>query len=273
MKTITSKKALFIPVLLVMLFTMTFAGYSQSVWFESPANESLVGIEAMIPSFEDGFGFESPSSAYYVYSHIPLNSNIALQLDLPVSHLSVSDSETAIGNPYIGIQTISKSDLKFDLGIRLPLAPDDNIGILTGTFIENYKVGPFVPNTFSGIANIHYRYDAESGFSLRLDGGPEVLFPGEGGGELFLKYGGQILYNIDQFTIGTGIIGRLVATEDELTFSERSINSLGFTGAYDFGTVNFGSYVEIPLNDDASTFSLGEDFLNAVIGLNLSFTF
>lgn len=259
--------------LLILTFGFSLSSYSQSVWFDEPGKESKVGIEVMIPSFDDQLGVESPSSAFYLYSHFPLNDNVALLIDLPVSHFAAgSQSETSIGNPYIGIQSLNKKNLKFDVGVRLPLSADDNPGITTGFLTENYKIGPFFPNTFSALANIHYRYEIDSGFGFRLDGGPEVLAPENADAELFVKYGGQLLYNVDKFTIGTGVIGRLWTTQEGLSFSERSINSFGLTGSYDFGNINIDGYIEIPLNDDSSIFSLGEDVLNAVLGLNLGIT-
>ena len=255
--------------LLILLLGFSISGYSQSVWIPENHNESQVGLELKIPSFDDGLGFEAPSSSFYLYSHIPLNEHIALQLDLPVSHVSVTgDSETAIGNPYIGIQSGINADLKFDLGIRAPLAPEE-AGISTGFLTENYKIGAFFPNAFSVIANVHYRHQYTSGFGFRIDGGTEVLVPEDADGELFIKYGGQLFYTADRLTIGTGLIGRLLATDENLSFSERSINSLGVNGSYRLDSINLGAYVELPLNDDTSIFSLGENALNAIIGLNI----
>src|SRR5699024_12253272 len=122
---------------------------------------------------------------------------------------------------------------------------------------------------FSGIASVHYRQEYTAGFGFRIDGGAEVLVPKDAGGELFIKYGGQLFYTVDRLTIGTGIIGRLLATDENLSFSERSINSWGVNGSYNFDSINVGAYVELPLNDDVSIFSLGENALNAIIGLNI----
>jgi len=265
-------KSFFTATLLILFtFAATLTGYSQSIWGKESSIEKRAGIEIMIPSF-DRPKMESPSSALYLYSHLPVTDAIAIELDLPVSHLAVGDSETAIGNPYIGIQTISRSDLKFDLGLRVPLAPTDNAGSLTGILIENYKTAPFTPDVFSIISNIHYRFfNNKSGLGFRLDGGPEILFPKDGGGELFIKYGGQLLYRLEKLTVGSGIIGRLIATETNYNFKERSINNLGFTGSYDFNSISLGSYIELPLNDAESIFSPSGNWLNLIIGLKIDF--
>ncbi|MCW9707492.1 hypothetical protein [Fodinibius salsisoli] len=256
--------------LLTFVLGLSLSGYSQSVWVPENGAKSKVGLELKIPSFDDRLGFEFPTSSFYLYTHLPLNDHIALQADLPVSQASGGDeTRTAIGNPYIGIQSGINSDLKFDLGVRLPLAPEES-GIITGFLTENYQIGSFYPNSFSGVADVHYRYDYESGIAIRLDGGGEFWVPEDSDGELFVKYGGQLLYNIDKLTLGTGLAGRLLATDENLSFSERSINSLGLTGTYQFENISAGGYVEIPLNDDTSVFSLGGAFLDVVIGLNLS---
>lgn len=267
-------------VVLFMLFVIGFqvTGEAQSVWIDKDESKSAVGIELMIPSLTDDYFTDFPTSAFVLYGRFWASEMIRIDIDLPVSHVSADDtdiSETDIGNPYVGVGFMNADkEVAVDIGIRLPLAPNfdasnptANAGLLTGVLVENYNIGKFAPETFSITSQVKYRYQNASGLILNVGGGPDVTFPpDDADAEFFLNYHTQLLYGVEDFRIGAGFTGLLIVSEEDLSFGDRTIHDLGILSAYDFGAMEAGAYLRVPLDDDIS------DQLNFVLGLNLLFS-
>lgn len=265
---------------LVLLFVLGLQlnSKAQSVWVDKDERASAVGIELMIPSLADGYTTDFPTSAFVLYGRFWASEAIRIDVDLPVSHVSVSEgdiSETDIGNPYVGVGFLnSENEVSFDIGIRLPLAPNystsnpnANAGLFTGVLVENYNLGKYAPETFSITTQAKYRYQNSSGLIVKVGGGPDVIFPpDDADAELFLNYHTQLLYGSDDFRIGAGFTGVLIISEKDMSFGDRTIHELGILSAYDFGSVETGAYLRVPLDDDIN------DQLNFVLGLNVLLT-
>jgi len=234
---------------------------------KSRTEKQLLALKLCIPSLYIANG-EDPIFAAYLYSHIPISEQFTLQFDLPISYLNGVGHGIGIGNPYVGLQYGSvNSGIKVDLGLRLPLASDNGTS-LAGFVSDTYNVTPFVPNVFGIISNIHYRYEAESGLILRLGGGPELVVPDEGDEDLFVKYYGQLLYGVNDFTFGAGITGRVITTLQGLSFSERANHNLGITGSHDFDKATLGAHLYFPVDD---SFTGIEDLVDYVFAVNVTF--
>ena len=267
MKKPVTKISQSIAALLIIFCVFSSSAYSQSVWVEEPDGEATIGLEALIPSLDIANG-DDPIFAAYLYSHIPISEQFTLQFDLPISYLNGVGDGIGIGNPYVGLQYGSvNSGIKVDLGLRLPLASDNGTS-LAGFISDTYKVTPFVPDVFGIISNIHYRYEAESGLILRLGGGPELVVPDEGDEDLFVKYYGQLLYGVNDFTFGAGITGRVITTLQGLSFSERANHNLGITGSHDFDKATLGAHLYFPVDD---SFTGIEDLVDYVFAVNVTF--
>lgn len=256
----------------MLLFSVHGSAYGQSIWMqEYTGNQSRIGLEAMLPSIDDP-ATDAPTSAWYLFGQFPLSDNMSLQVDLPVSHYSTEEdfgdlSETDIGNPYIGIKLQESESVDLDFGIRLPLAADDGVGLLTGILIENYRIGAFAPETFSVVGALHYRYANDSGLIIRVGGGPEYISQKDVDGELFLEYYGQLMYGTGDVTFGGGLVSRMIITQEDLNLEERSLSSFGLSATYEGDGFRPGLYLQLPLDDDIN------DALDFIIGLNLSFGF
>lgn len=266
-------------VVLLLIFGFQIRSSAQSVWIDEGERTSKVGIEAMIPSLSDfNSDVDFPTSAVVLYGQIRANDRLSIKIDLPVSHLSVGDSdisETDIGNPYIGIAIFNKeSSVLFDLGFRLPLAPSFNIsdpgnnaGLFTGVLVENYNLGKYVPETFSITSQIKYRWQNPAGLIVKFGGGPDLIFPpDDADAELFLNYHSQFLFSTGDFRIGAGFTGLLFISENDISFGDRTIHDLGILSVYDFGPIEAEAYLRVPLDDEI------RNDLNFVLGLNLLFS-
>jgi hypothetical protein len=267
-----------IPVVFILLLIFGFQSRSsaQSVWVDQDESESVVGIELLIPSLSDVYSTDFPTSAVVLYGRFWAGDNVRIDVDLPISHVSVSEgdlSETDIGNPYVGAGFMNaENGVSFDIGVRLPLAPNfnisnpnDNLGLFTGFLVENYNVGKYAPETFSITSQVKYRWQNPSGLIVKVGGGPDVIFPpDDADAEFYLNYHSQLLYGTENFRIGAGFTGLLIVTESDRSFGERTIHELGIISGYDFGPMDAGAYLRIPLDDEISSdvdFVLGLNFL------------
>ncbi len=258
--------------IVALLLVLTKTSGAQSVWMADDEVKSAVGFEVMIPSIDEIFGSEFPTSVFELYGIIELNANISAKLSLPVSHYSTSNSfagdisETAIGNPYLGVVIREASEnLDVELGIRLPFAPDDNTGLVTGLLVENYDFGVYLPETLSFSTSLKYHNENESGLIVKGGGGPDIVKPSNGGDvELLLNYYGQALYGMNKLGVGVGFTGLLIVSEADLSFGDRTVHNFGITGSYNVNSSVIGAFISVPLDDDLN------DTLNFVMGLNLT---
>lgn len=264
----------FLLALITLVFAMNATCIGQSVWVDEGERRSEVGVELMIPSFDDFLGTEFPSSAISIYGRALIGDAVSLKVSLPISHLSVDEgeSETDIGNVYLGFEFYDlSSGLNIDLGLRIPTAPDDGSGLLTGFLLENYNLGIYMPETFSLSSNLKYRQQSETGLVVKTGGGPDLLIPTNNGEfldrktELLLNYYGQVLYGTDNFSIGGGIAGLLFVTEENLSFGDRTLHDLGIMGSYSFDSAKLDAYIRFPIGEDEF-----DDILDFVLGLNLT---
>jgi len=276
MKKLTKQYQLLLA-LITLVFVLNLSCMGQSVWVDEGDRRSAIGVELMIPSFDDFLGTEFPSSAISIYGRALIGDAVSFKASLPISHLSVDggESETNIGNVYLGFEFYDLSPgLNIDLGLRIPTAPDDGSGLLTGVFLEHYNLGIYMPETFSLSSNLKYRQQNETGLIVRAGGGPDLLIPTDDGDEfvdrkteLLLNYYGQVLYGADNFSVGGGIAGLLFVTEEDLSFGERTLHDLGLMGSYNFDSVILDAYIRFPIDDDEFN-----DIVDFVLGLNLTFS-
>lgn len=243
-------------------------GLSQSIWSRDTHIDRTptVGTEVLVPSL-DLLEPEFPALALYLYGHFPVAERFNINVDLPVSHYAIDggDAGTAIGNPYIGIEyEMQGGHTIFDFGGRIPLADEMSGALTSGLLVEQYQAAPFITDVGALLANVHFSTANRSGWVLRGGGGTELAFPENGGGEMFVKYYGQLLYDIDPLAVGGGLSGNVLATQGNMSYAERSVHMAGLTGRYKLQGASVGAHIKLPLDDD-----LGE-ILRYVIGLSLS---
>jgi len=260
-----------LSVTLFMIFAFSNKIMGQTVWADDTEKGSTIGLELMIPSIDEGFNSEAPTSVFMLHGSYLIKDVLSLKINLPLSHFSSGDfSETDIGNPYLGVRMHNVNHgLDVDLGVRLPLAPEqENAGLLTGLLIENYNLGTYLPETFSVTTNMKYHWKNDGGLNLRIGGGPDFVLPsGDSDNEFLINYFGKVLYGNDEVQIGAALTGLLIITEEDLSFGDRTIHDIGILGSYDFGAVRTGAYLRVPLDDEIN------DLLSLVAGLNILLSF
>lgn len=264
--------------LLGLSFVLVLPSMAQSIWLGEYRQRSL-SVEALKPDL-NGTDETFFSSALFLSGRTPLSPKFHLTADLPVSHFGfdsdiggTDDSETGIGNPYVGLEYGEiGAPLYGEFGVRIPLASDDNAGLVSGMSSDLDRWEAFFGDvlSFNGAANYIYQLP-NSGLSVRLRGGPNLwirtndneTLEGLDDTELFANYSAQAWYDAGRLNLGTGVTGRAIITDDG-DFGERTAHLLGFSVIGDFHKVRPGLHFRLPIDDDLN------DVMDYAVGLSVT---
>jgi hypothetical protein len=251
-----------------LLLLLTIATHAQSPWLPD-ATDKGIGVEFLKPFFSDSDGISFFSTTQTISGRFRVSDKAILVTELPFSSFRIDsgDSEFALGNPYLGlIVNNSKKSYFLEAGLRVPLASDDKFGsFLVGLYSDYDRLEAYRPDMVSIIIKNNYLKRNDSGFILRLVGGLSFWVPTDDGGEteVLFDYGGHAGYDGTKIQVFGGFTGRLVITEADLNFSERTIHQFGVFARYKSKNVHPGLLFKIPLD------SILNDNVNIIMGLNL----
>ncbi len=252
----------------VSIFAGDAAG--QTRWLP-PRNYNSVVLEVMKPKFEsDGVSFLTSASIATTQFALDREKRHFIVVDVPFAHIGIdgADSETAIGNPYVGVSIFDGSNpVIYEFGGRIPIA-SNNGAALTATFADFDRFEAFAPENASVSAALHYFPSRSGDWVLQTRIGPTVLFdldPGEldATADLFAAYSLQTWYYSGAFQLGLGISGRLLVTDDA-SLSDRIVHQAAISTQYDFKSVLPGVHIRLPLDKDLS------DIVDFVYGINVT---
>ena len=239
-----------------------------------PKDKSQFEVRYLRPYFDHDDDMSTFSGVYDFSFNIPVSSKINMVGSLPYTTISFDDedSESAIGNIYLGIQTRSEPSAdkssSLSVGIFLPTAPDDKWSCSSFGWFTNYhdvqKYAPDVVTLYSNYAGYKTNPDgARFGFEL----GPSFCIPTgddtDDEMELFLHYGFSCGLQLNRFALSAELIGLAFISEDFDKFSDRFVHSLVMGGQWTNGTVRPELFYKIYLKDDLN------DFIDGVLGIKL----
>lgn len=247
---------------------------AQSVWL-GPDREAEVALEVLRPDF-DGGDVTFFSSAVFLSGRYPLSDAVDVVAEIPITHFGVdgpsgADSETALGNPYLGVELGPHEGSTFgELGVRLPVAAEDNRGLSTGFLSDRDRWGAFLGDVLTIRGAVNYLHREPSGFRVRLHGGPSIwVYTGDDGGdsmELLADYGAHAWYAASaQVHLSAGVTGRIIVSEGDIDFVDRMINQFGLAVIGRFERVHPGLHVRIPFDFDGEP-----DETSYILGLSLA---
>ena len=254
---------------------------ANSMWIERSGERSF-GLEIALPDYEKVSVFELSGQIYQLSYDGPINDRVQLLFELPIvngeaearyGRYKESESETMIGNPYIGLDFTSRNrNLSTEVGARLPLASDDDeIAWAMGALGDMERLDAYIPDCYSLGARVKYQIKKNGGpFACRLQAGPVFLFNSdqyfEDDNELFLNYGGFIGVASENGAIMAGMTGYMLISESGLDFDERTTHYAGVTAGVNVENVQLGLYFKTPLDDEV------EKLLDDVIGFYVTWS-
>jgi hypothetical protein len=190
--------------------------------------------------------------------------------ELPFAHAGfeyADDADDAVGNPYLGLEFHPPgSSVFWDVGVRPPLAPEDNSALFVGILTDQQRWEAFLPDVMTLRGGVNFRHRAPTGLVTRLRAGPNVWIPTESArdAEVVASYSGHVGFEAEQVSVLGGITGQAILTEDDMNFSERTTHQLGAILTLIAGNVRPGVFFQVPLDDDV------RDTVDFVFGLNVS---
>ncbi|MDX1430778.1 MAG: hypothetical protein R3282_10840 [Rhodothermales bacterium] len=251
--------------------TMVRQSSSQTRWLP-PRNYNSIVLEVIKPSFESsGTSFWSSAAVLTGQFGVGAESNTFITVDFPISHLGVDggDTETAIGNPYVGVTILDANNpVIYEAGVRLPIA-SENLGAITGTVADFDRFEAYTPDNLSITGSLIYFPSRSGDWVLQTRMGPTVLYntgdPGEldARADLFVNYSLNTWYFTGALQAGFGLSGRLLITDDA-SLSDRIAHQVGAAAQYDFVSVIPGVHIRLPLDDSLS------DVVDLVFGVNVT---
>ncbi|MEO6462490.1 MAG: hypothetical protein ABIP29_05390 [Candidatus Eisenbacteria bacterium] len=255
-------------VLLVALGGLAPAACAQSIWLDrvSPRTIHLEGAKPFLEGDRDGFF----TTTWFLSTRLPLGERLAFVGELPFATAKTAfdlptfglfeASSSAIGNPYLGIETrpASGRGSRFELGVRLPAASDNEFATATGAATDVDRWEAFFPDIIVLRSTFHWRDDVvgKPGIDVRL--GPALwLADGLGGNaEIFAHYGLQFLYHGTEARAGAGIGGRWLLTGGG-DLGASSVHQVEAAADFLPGRVRPGVTLRIPLEDNGIDLALG----------------
>lgn len=271
---------------LIVLFGILFVLYvsplqanttwnANSMWIERSGEKSL-SLEMAIPDFETPSYLDLSCQIFQLSFDNRLNDQVKLLFEVPFVNAEAesrgdSESETLLGNPYIGFDIASVNpQLSTEVGIRIPVGSDDKeIASYLGALGDMERRDAYISGCLPISARFKYQSNQVDPVAFRLQGGPMIIFNAdeyfEDNTEIFLNYGGFIGVKSANTTIMAGMTGLMMVSESGMDFDERTIHFAGATLGINMKNAQLGIYFKVPIDDE-----LLEDALDDVIGLYLT---
>lgn len=263
------------PLLLPVLVATPAA--AQSYWHDDQGRFQ-VRLELLKP-FLDNFPESFSSMGGFLSASGRLGSAFRVEADIPFARFASDDADVSAirgGNPYLGfVYHRDRSRLAARFGIRFPLttAPDDFVAFLAddvGRAGDFDRFEAFLPEAMTMRGAVQWRWDQADGTIVGLGVGPTLLFDtGDTADdvELYTDYGVRIGYQGAGIPGTLAFTGRMLVTDDDLNFADRTQHNLTGTLSLRNGVVRPGITLRTPLDPSV------RDAVGAVLGVDLRVVF
>ncbi len=250
---------------------------AQQYWLD-PAGGTVVRADFLKPFFKEE-GYQFLSGAVFFSGSGPVGKIMRVEADVPLVRAGFAvgtlpaESSLRLGNPYAGVRIHREGrPLSGYIGLRLPLVSDLSTSAAegamgVGALSDPDRLEAFLPNVLTVRAGAELRSVSPGGMLIGAKIGPSLLVPTKGDGvdpELFADYGVQGGYEGAAVRATVGITGRLLATESDLNFSERTEHVI--TGMVELrrGQVRPSVLIRVPLDQSVRR------TLRATVGFGLA---
>ena len=267
--------------LLAQIALLANSASSQRLWLPAVSTRNI-GIDVV-----KGFYKSNPSSSVDFASftidlqgRLPLNDKVALTAAIPFSRVaetvtfggvSTSNSESAFGNPWLGIEAGAGSDVVIEFGIRAGLASDEESEATSLGILNDFdRFEAWLPKTSSGRVIAHIgRIPDQGAFVTGILGASYAVPSGSVSSDNTL-YGS---YGLRAGFMGSGILGSVTFTgranisASDISFNDRTIHQLAFNLEGTRGSFRPNGSIRTYLDKDV------RENLTAIVTLGASIVF
>lgn len=196
----------------------------------------------------------------------PLSENITIKAEIPYAHASInyyywtygttSESDDAIGNPYIGIVAKKGNSApgEIEFGIRLPITPKDSWSAhAVGQYSDVHRLEAFSTDCLTVKGAIGARTKGPTGWGTYFNAGPTLLIntnKSENGGdahEVLLSYEFLAGFTDTRVSFHGGISGNDILTQGDIFSEGTTLNQFMLGGEINFERVTPGINIAFPL--------------------------
>ncbi|MCI0404699.1 MAG: hypothetical protein L0209_01270, partial [candidate division Zixibacteria bacterium] len=248
--------------------------------------------EGQKASFDGPDGVTFTTSNWYLSGRFAFTENFAAVAELPFAHGGVetleftgnfdslgnpifasgTESDNVLGNPYLGVEFhFPNSSFSMELGGRPPLGSlgiteEGELSSFLAFFTDYDRFEAFFPDLVFATWKVGLSHTSPTGLITRFRLGPSFMASTAGGEpELFADYSAQGGYQGNTFTFWTGLTGRAILTEGDLSFGERTVHQFGLSGHFTAGRFIPGLLLRLPMDADL------DDVLDFVFGFNVAY--
>lgn len=262
------KNYFFNTVITGLFLSLLFGAVSaQNFMFQPmPSNKSQLGLRFLRPNFNWGDDLSLLSGTYDFYANIPISRETNLVGSLPFTAFSAKDedSESGIGNIYVGFQTRPSSNQEnktsLSLGVFLPTARDKIEPVVLGAYSNYYELQKYFPDMLTVYGNYAFVSSQSRGAIFGIEIGPNFFIPTKkeyGEGELFAHYAISGGFKLNKIMISSKLTALAIISEDIDDFEDRFVHLLAFGAQWTGGSIRPTIFYAVYLD---------EEYKNAVDG-------
>ncbi|MDZ7288982.1 MAG: transporter [candidate division KSB1 bacterium] len=239
-----------------------------------PEAKATFGLRFMRPNFDGDSELSTLSGTYDLFVNVPVSSKLNLVGALPFTTVAFGgeDSESGIGDIYVGLQTRNHSStasrMGLSVGVFLPTASEDKeMTNFFGILANYHELQRSLLNTLTLYGNLAYRSTQPGGALFGLEFGPQLFIPTKDTDdrqvELFAHYGLAGGFRLSNVAIFGEFMGLFIATEDFENFGDRFTHSIAFGAQVTDNAVRPGIFYQIPLDEDF------KEFIDGILGIKV----
>ena len=264
-----SRFALFSGLLAVVLQMAASNMSAQAVWTDKFSARGVT-IDYLKPLLKDK-SITGATSITFLTARIPVSNTLRLKPEISIGYASIqmnggTENTTVLGNPYLGLEVLgSDGTSTAEIGLRLPAIYSETplTQIAVATDFERFEA--FAQETAAVTASFVGRNKSEA-VQMEVAGGVTILVPfNDKDTDIYGQYAGQLVFRAGMIGFITGITGRILFTEPDLSFGQRSYHQVGFSMIAYFGNFRPGIMGRLALDKPL------RDLINAVFGFNVAY--
>ena len=246
---------------MVMFLLPTLVG-GQSLWL-NPDRANSISAEVLkvgVPT-NTNFTFVT-TGAWTINCQVAITHSVLVVGELPLTMVeekneaTPSDSESVIGNPYLGVKlTLRKKTIALEFGIRPPITEHDKpAAVYYGLLSDLDRFGAYRPDTLTIKARFEYISRSMDGFFIRGRCGPTVVIPtGDGDAnalDVLFGVGTRFGLQADEVRIWGGANTLAGLTDFRVVGRDRLAIEIGFGASLVMSSVELGLLLRLPLTND-----------------------
>jgi hypothetical protein len=224
------------------------------------APEKGVWLEVDHPSFKE-LDVTGATSIWYLGGRMPVMDRMRVVVDIPFAHAGFdgdaifgSESNSVLGNPYLGIEYELTPMFGLQFGARAPIttADSESFADVVGYLADPMRGDAFLEDALPLKGAVTVGQAFANGLGIRARAGvTAAIYTGDDDDAetmTFADYGISGHYVLGLARLGAGLSGRWDISADEGGFSDNSLHQLGLTIDGQFGGVRPGLSLRLPLD-------------------------